>query len=145
MGILQIIFLGIVVIGVLAYLFFAERRAKRKRGAPFQDRPDMTEEEFFHTYYGNAKIQKQTVSEVLKIISDATEIPLAKIRPSDRFDREFALTRGFDFDDGISEMSRFLKSKMKQVGISEVPKLYTVDDLIRYVSRLETKPYEKDA
>lgn len=137
MGVLQIIFLGVVVICVLAYLFFAERRAKQKREAAFHNRSDMTEEEFFLTYYKDTKIKKETISDVLKVVSDATEIPVMKIRPSDRFDREFALARGFDFDDGISEISRFLKSKMSQMGITETPKLYTVDDLIRYVAQLE--------
>lgn len=139
MGVLQIIFLGVVVIGGLAYMYFAERRAKRKRGAPFHKRSDMSEEEFFLTYYRDTKIKKETISEVLKAVSDATEIPVTKIRPSDRFDREFTLARGFDFDDGISEISRFLKGKVKQMGISETPRLYTVDGLIRYVAQLETQ------
>jgi hypothetical protein len=139
MGVLQIVFLGVVVIGGLAYMYFAERRAKRKRETPFYNRSDLSEEEFFLTYYRDTKIKKKTVSDVLRVISDATEIPTTKIRPSDRFDREFALTRGFDFDDGISEISHFLKGKMNQMGISEMPRLYTVDDLIRYVGQLETE------
>ena len=99
----------------------------------------MNEEEFIRTYYEDAGIPKEIISDVLKEVAGVTEIPLTKIRPTDRFDIELAPNRGWVFGDKIAEISWFVQSKMKQAGISEPVKLHTVDDLIRYIAKLETQ------
>ena len=132
------IFAG-VMLGSLVVWWLAERNAKQKRRIPFQNRPDMSEEEFVFTYYRNTAIPKETISDVLKVVANATEIPASKIRPSDRFDRELAPVRGWEFDDGIAEISWFAKSKIKKAGVHEPVQVDTVDDLIRYIARLEVQ------
>ncbi|OGL47350.1 MAG: hypothetical protein A2W05_00965 [Candidatus Schekmanbacteria bacterium RBG_16_38_10] len=143
MNTLQMVIFGVVILGSLAGLWLATRNVKRKRRLPFQDRPDMSEEEFFVTYYRDASITKETICHVLKVVANATEIPATKIRPSDRFDRELAPVRGWEFDDGLAEISWFAKSKMKKAGVREPTQLHTVDDLIRYVALLEIQKGKK--
>lgn len=134
---LQILVFGVVMLGSSLALWLTGRNVKRKRRILFHNRPDMSEKDFFYTYYRDTGVSKETVSYVLKLIANATEIPATKIRPSDRFDREFAPVRGWEFDDGVAEISWFVKSKMKKAGMRKPLQLHTVDDLIRYVARLE--------
>jgi len=130
---------SIVMLGTIIALIFGQRTAIRKRRLRFQGRSDMNEEEFFSAYYKEAGIVKETVFEVLRQVADATEIPATRIRPSDRFDRELAPVKGWEFGDGIVEISWFVKREMKKAGVHKPAQLQTVDDLIRYVARLETQ------
>ena len=99
----------------------------------------MSEDEFYSTYYRNSGIEKEIVFEVLKEIANATEIAATKILPTDRFDQQLRPVKGWEFGDGLAEVSWFLKDKMKKAGISEQAQLHTVDELIRYVAWLETQ------
>jgi hypothetical protein len=133
-----VIFSGIAILGI-TLLWFGDRSAKRKRRVRFQDRPEITEDEFFSMYYKESGIAKEIVSDVLRRIANATEISALKIRPSDRFDRELAPVKGWEYGDGLAEISWFVKDKKKEARVRESVQLHTVDDLIRYVARLETQ------
>jgi hypothetical protein len=139
MNTLQGVVCGAVVLGSFVALWFGYRGATRKRRLRFQDRPDMSKEEFFSTYYADSGIAKETVFEVLTEIANAIEIPATKIRPADRFDAELAPVKGWEYDDGLADVYWFVESKTKKAGLSGPTQLHTVDDLIRYIARLETQ------
>jgi hypothetical protein len=128
---------GVVLVGGGVALWFGGRNAVRKRAIRFSDRPDMSVDEFCSTYYKDSSIGKETISKVLGVISEAIEVPAGKLRPSDRFDAELAPVKGWEYDDCIAHVDSFVKDKRKKAGVSDVEQLHTVDDLIRYVARLE--------
>jgi len=130
---------GVVMVGSVVALLIGQRDEKRKKLLRFQDRPEMSEEEFFSIYYKESGIAKEIVSEVLMEVSNAIAIPAAKIRPSDRFDYELAPVKGWEFGDGIVEIDWFVRREMKKAGVHKPAQLQTVDDLIRYVARLATQ------
>jgi hypothetical protein len=134
--------IGLVLV-FLPMLLLAGRRMVRKKRSRFQDRADMSEDEFFATYYGDSGVARGVVSEVIQVVANATDIPSTKIRPSDRFDVELAPMPGWEFDDGLAEVSWFIRARMKKAGAREGVRSETVDALIRYIDQLEKREAPK--
>ncbi|MCD6405362.1 MAG: hypothetical protein J7M19_06015 [Planctomycetes bacterium] len=111
----RILLFGIIMLVFVVLLLIAERSMMRKKRRRFQDRADITEYEFYRTYYKDTGISKETVCEVLCVVGSGTEIPATRIRPSDRFDKELAAVRGWEWDDGLVEVEWYLRDKKKNV------------------------------
>ncbi len=139
MDIMQIIIFSLVIIVTLVTIAVAGRKASNKRILRFRDRAVIDNEEFYQRYYKNTNIPKGIVFEVLTLISKSTGIPVTKIRPSDRFDKELAPTEGWETDDGISDVIWYADDLRNKAKISKPIILNTVDDLILYVAEIKNK------
>jgi len=70
---------------------------KRRR---FSDRRDLSQDELRATFETRG-LSAIEIDAFLEIVSQVTSIPVGKLRPQDRFDRELAPERGWEFDDGL--------------------------------------------
>jgi len=99
----------------------------------FMHRPDMSLDEIWRQYYKDANIKQETIKEIFELVSNSTDIPVGKLRPSDRFDKELAPAKGWEFSDGLVEIRWWLEQKVKDTSkLKDISDLKTLDDLIKY-------------
>lgn len=131
-----IVALGILVIAAgAALVWLFGRRAEARRANRFPERPLLEPAELWRDFYRDSEVSLASVETALRLVSEATNVPAGKPRPTDRFATELAPDRGSEFDDGLAEVAWYVESKSK--GSSEG--LETVDDLIRLLDRLEPR------
>lgn len=129
------IILFCVVFGLSLFLiFWLSKKETRRKNNRFINRPDMGIDEFYSSYYRCAGIPQEIVAQVLKDIANATGISECKIRPSDRFDHELAPLKGWEFGDGLIELSWIVNKKTGKIKKPKTINFNTVDDLIRFIA-----------
>jgi hypothetical protein len=124
---------ALVVLGSAAVIWFFGRKANAQRVARFQNRANLEPGEFWREFYPEGEVSLQSVEQALRLVSEATEVPPGRLRPEDRFAVELAPERGWEFDDGLAEISWDLEAMKK--GSSEG--IETVDDLIHRLDDLD--------
>jgi hypothetical protein len=81
-------------------------------------------------------IGEELVSEVIPVVASATDIEPSELRPTDRFERELAEERGWQFDSGLNEIRWYLeKTAQRNLSDAELAELCTVGDVIRFAAR----------
>lgn len=137
-GILVLIMVVLFVGGII----LVERSDRKTKLARVKDRQQMTLDELYKTFY--ADLPRDMVIDVLKEISNATEIPSGFIRPQDRFNKELAPVKGSEYGDGLIELTwntediiRNLKRKNYNIDANEeIRKIETVDNYVRKMVEL---------
>lgn len=127
--------MGLTFIFVLIY-FLAEKKMKKKKRMRFSDRQSISLDQFYDNYYKNTDIAKDTVRKVLLLVSSSTDIPMEKIRPSDRFDDDLKPIEGWEFDDGLHEISWEIKEILNRNANKKMPNIETVDELIVFFQKM---------
>lgn len=95
-------------------LSFMEKHQLRNKLNRFAGREDMNIHEFYKKYYIGSNLPFNIVKDILHEVSMATEIPAEKLRPTDRFDKEFLPATGWEFDDGIYMLVHNIKQRLKK-------------------------------
>lgn len=114
-----------------ALVWLLGRRAEARRTTRFAARPDLDPARIWRDFYSDGEASLASVETALRLVGEATTVPAGKLRPTDRFAVELAPERGWEFDDGLSEIAWYLESKSKGSG----RELETVDDLVRLLDR----------
>lgn len=124
-------------IGVLlasaVLIWFFGRKAEARRADRFSERSAVDPVDLWRARYEESGVSRASVESALRLVSSATGVPVGRIRPEDRFAVELAPERGWEFDDGLAEISWYVESKSKGSSAD----VETVDDLIRLLDRLE--------
>ncbi|SRR5713101_841985 len=117
-------------VGVFSHRYIRNQRLKR-----FKGRSSLTPDEIYQQFYSSSGIPKTVVLDVLKEISEATEIAQGLIRPTDRFDIELAPAKGWEeMDDASLELKTYAeKLGNRTVSLSKV---HTVRDYIELVAEV---------
>lgn len=118
-----------------ALVWFSGKRAEARRAARFSERPLLEPAAIWRDIYHEREVSLHSVETALRLVSEATDVPVGKIRPADRFAVELAPERGWEFDDGLAEISWYVESRSKGSSAD----LETVDNLIRLLGRLEER------
>lgn len=123
----------LVVLASAVLVWFFGKRADARRAGRFSERPFLEAAQIWRDAYRETEVSLDSVEAALRLVSEATEVPAGKIRPADRFAVELKPERGWEFDDGLAEISWYVEAR----GRGNSTSLETVDDLIRLLDRLE--------
>ncbi|MBN1907067.1 MAG: hypothetical protein JW927_18455 [Deltaproteobacteria bacterium] len=144
MTITSIIFFFIVFGLSLFLIFLLSKKEARGKNNRFINRPDMGIDEFYSCYYRSAGIPQEKVAQVLREIGNARGISECKIRPSDRFNHELAPLAGWEFGDGLIELSWIVNKKTGKIKKPKTINFNTVDDLISFIASKDNVEPSKD-
>jgi hypothetical protein len=123
---------GIIVVLAITVLFFSQRAMYREKERAFASRHDIGPDEFYDSFYRESGLPRQGVVELLREVSTETGIPASKLRPQDRFGRELAPVRGWEFDDGIGILEWNVQRRAKRICRPiDLKQVRTLDDYIR--------------
>lgn len=96
-----------VILLLLAGATLAMRRKKARRLGP---RENLTDSQLL-LMFPSAVATESDVLDFLASVASAVEVPKGLLRPDDRFSRELATERGWEFDDELSFLPSILASK----------------------------------
>ncbi len=130
---IQLLALLIVVGIVAAWLFRFGRKADSERRARLSDREDLSFVEFERRFYDGAELDSNQLRGALGDIASALDIPVGKLRPTDRFDAELAPPKGWEIDDGAALLARLLEKRGGKLPSGDA-KLQTLDEYLRSAS-----------
>lgn len=133
---LQLIALIIVIAAGAIWIAIGGRRADRTRLQRLSKREDLNFDLFYEERYRELGFDPERVLEALNDVARAIDVPVTKIRPTDRFDVELAAERGWEFDDGVAVLSDRAERKRfrREKGTTQRSKIETVDDYIRAIA-----------
>jgi hypothetical protein len=124
---------------VISYLQMISIKKRR-----LAEREDIEPDRFYSLFYDSSALPKKIVIQILETIATATEMPINKLRPQDRFDRELKPVKGWEFDDGINllsvETKKLLEKNRVQIDLTEIK---TIDDYIRHIAPLLVNKEDK--
>jgi hypothetical protein len=123
--------LALVTFGVF-FVMRSEQNIIRKR---FSDRENISIGQFM-TLLNDVNIREDCVEQALRTLSSTFEIEQEKIRPDDRFDREFAPVRGSEFDSSLSTLCFDVSYDIKKFKIDSEVWIDTVRDYILFVQNI---------
>ena len=130
------IVLGLTVIGVLGW-FVAERAGHRAVRRRFADRTEMSDAEFYGTYYARTEIPVPLVQDCRKRIGEASGVCWRLIRPEDRFDGVLAPQAGMEFDNPLDILLADVRERLASRRDANAHlRPQSVDDYIRAVAWL---------
>jgi|GEM_PF-543489 len=123
-----------IALGVLIWLMEKpELRRKRQR---LSGREELDAQSFYDCYYKGSGFPRDLVSSVMTRVAYEVQLPAGLLRPTDRFDRELAPMKGWEFDDGLAMLSISLDRRLRRCGLSPgLSGVETIDDLIKVVGR----------
>jgi hypothetical protein len=123
--------LVLVTFGVF-FVMRSEQSIIRKR---FSDRENISIGQFM-TLLDDVNIRENCADQALRKLSSTFEIEQGKIRPDDRFDREFAPVRGSEFDPPLSTLRFDVSYDIKKFEIDSEIRIDTVRDYILFVQNI---------
>lgn len=134
-GMLQLMLLAIVLAIGTIFIVIGGRRADRARSGRFSDRDDVSFDRFYAEHYEALGLDRERVKRALNDVAQAIDVPMTKLRPTDRFDVELAAERGWEFDDGIAVLAGRAVKPGHKLGSdgTKRPRVLTLDDYIRMV------------
>jgi hypothetical protein len=119
---------------------------RKKRAEKIQHRESLSPEEFYDKFYKDSKMPKEAVIDVLRFMKKNLFMPIDKLRPYDRFDKELAIIKELevlrsDIDDFSEATYQRLShtAQNKHINLEKVFKeTKTIDDYIRMFITIET-------
>jgi hypothetical protein len=101
---------------------------------PLQSREPLSPDDFFDAYYKESGLDRVLVIELLAHVAHELELPVEKLRPTDRFSIELALGKGNAWDSGCGILLYELSSLAKRRKLSAKMKVDSVDEYLRAMS-----------
>jgi hypothetical protein len=86
---------------VLTWIAVLERSMLRRKRNRFQARSDLSRDDL-HKLFAGTGLDFHELDDFLVTVSRASEMPMVRLRPSDRFDTDLAPAKGWEFDDGVA-------------------------------------------
>jgi hypothetical protein len=115
--------------------------SKRKRQAEFGGREPLAAEDIFARYYGDSGLNKDVIVRLWNECAAKLRIPPEKLRPTDRFEHELAVSDFWaSLDDPREDLARYAISQAKRFGVViDLKGTKTLDELIRQLATVEAK------
>ena len=118
---------------VWAWKFIPQRR----RLARFADREELSAEQIYTGFFATTHFPRALVSELWTEVALPLRVPPGKLRPSDRFDKELAPVKGWEFDDDIVEVCWAAERRLKKMGLTIAPaNVHTLGDYVAFFCQL---------
>jgi len=122
--------------GVLAWNILP-RRQRLKR---FECRPNLSLEQIHRQYFARESFPRELVSELWKEVAESLRLPPGKLRPTDRFDQEFAPPSGWEYDDEVLELQWAAERRLKRCRTqADLSQIKTVGDYVEFFCNLSAK------
>jgi hypothetical protein len=118
---------------LVAVIWVWEQKTRRGGRPVYRERPDMSIADLHQRYYSGSKVTVADLEKFLGEISEQLGVAVPRLRPTDRFDKELAPTRGWEFDDPLGALTLIARRELTANGLDPdlVANIYTVDDYVR--------------
>lgn len=120
-----------------AWEVMQNRGRLRKKQGRFAQRERAPVAQIIARFYRDSDLDEAVVRELWLEVAHTLKIDAERLRPSDRFDREFAPVSGASAIDELDELACRLRDRCRKQRIPEIDpaSLVTLDDYVRTVGR----------
>jgi hypothetical protein len=121
------------VVLLVAVTWVWHQKTRRGGRAAFRERPDMSIADLHRHYYSGSDVTEADLEAFLGEISGQLGVAVPRLRPTDRFDKELAPQRGWEFDDPLGALTSIVRRELAANGLDPdlVANIDTVDDYVR--------------
>ena len=120
--------IALAIVGVLAAL--ARYWQRRSELFAIGQRPSLTDDEIFQTFYAASGLRKEHVMEGWREDAAELKLPSDKLRPQDRFGKEIG--RYLITSDNLHSLSQAARRRAKAHGVAiDLSKISNVDEYVR--------------
>jgi hypothetical protein len=110
----------------------------RRRVKRFKGREELSLDTIYTRFYAQTNLPKGLVLELWNEVAARLKIPAGKLRPSDRFDREFAPVKGWEFDDESAEINWAAAHRLQTLGVkADLSRIQSLGDYVEFFGKLE--------
>lgn len=127
-----------IVVGAVFVWTYVPRRQRLKR---FEKRPELSLDQIYADFFAAKNLPKDLACELWNEVSESMHLPPGKLRPTDRFDKELAASKGWEFDDDLEEVQWAAEHRLKQRGIqADLSQIKTLADYVEFFCKLQSPP-----
>ena len=133
--------LGAAIVATGTWLVFGSTAyIRRRKLARFAGRPFVDDDHFYERFYSSSSLKKDLVVSLRHELGDILDIPAVLLLPTDRFETELAVLRGWTHvDDSPDELLLVNREREKRLGVTiPIANFMTVDEYIRAIGRFES-------
>jgi hypothetical protein len=103
---------------------------RRRSASALEARESLDDEAFYARYYAEAKLPKALVGELRHEVAETLKVPVAKLRPEDRFGKQIGAY--WITSEDLDVLAAKGRNRAKDLGLTvDLQRLNTVDDYIR--------------
>ena len=128
--------LGLALCTIIVWLWnFIPLKEKLKR---FANREELTLDEIYLQFFASMNLPKESFLELWNEVADSLRLPRGKLRPGDRFDKELAPAKGWEYDDEIADVYWAAQHRLKIADADfDVSKIQTLGNYVEFFSKLK--------
>lgn len=131
----QVWIVGVVVVGGLATLYVATMKLRGREKRMLNDRPDLSDDELFETYFKDSGLPKSVVVELWGELANCLRVPRAKMRPSDRLGKEVGSY--WITSEDLDALEVLARRRAQRVGkLLDLSTIHDVDGYVRTVGAI---------
>src|SRR5580704_3259191 len=111
----------------------------RRRAARFRERVDLSPDEIYAKFFSQEERHgKALILDLWNEVAVILEVPPGKLRPTDRFDKELAPEKGWEYDDGIGVVNFVARMRLKKLGRADVElnRIETLEDYVLFFVKI---------
>jgi hypothetical protein len=134
---------ALALVAVFVWLWnFIPHKEKLKR---LTNREELTTDEIYSHFFAGKNLPKELVLKLWNEVADSLHLPKGKLRPTDRFDKELAPVKGWEYDDDIAEVTWAAQHRLKKIGTTfDLSKIQTLGDYVEFFGRLQLEAQHID-
>lgn len=128
---LRYVWLLLLVLLAVSYIGIDRRHKAPEATSAFAARAELGDSEIVSEYFPDLEIHREHVVELLREVAASFDVPVGKLRPSDRFGHE--LLGGDGLDDDTLDLQIAMNVRAKRLGLSaRIQQTPTVEAYVRY-------------
>lgn len=110
----------------------------RQRLKAFEGRSELSLDQIYGEFFASRNLPKELVCELWKEVAGSLRLPPGKLRPTDRFDKELAPVKGWEFDDDIVEVHWAAERRLRKLGArADSSNVVTLGDYVEFFCNLQ--------
>jgi hypothetical protein len=125
------VIIGIALVGGAALTWaYVPRRKRLKR---LDGRDDLSIDQIYTEFFAGNNLPKELACELWNEVATCLRLPPGKLRPTDRFERELAAPKGWEFDDDIVDIQFASNRRLKRSGVqADLSQIKTIGDYVEF-------------
>ena len=130
--------LGLIALAGFTAAWIAIKYVRSSRLSRFRDRENLSLEDIYARYFRDSGIEEETFFKVWQDAAKRLNLPMGKLRPTDRFDQELKpLPEWAYYDDYVEVLLESAMKSTKRGGLTiNIAELQTLGDFVSIMAKL---------
>jgi acyl carrier protein len=126
------VFVFLLIVGFPVWIYQEKQKSRKFRNV-FSGRPPLSEQDYYERYFRDRNIPSDVVIKIRKILEEVLETDLARLQPTDDFNKNLSFF--FEYDSMAAEelMARLEEEFNVNITFAEAEKAHTIEEIVKLV------------